>query len=94
MYYNLFYTTVDNYLEKRAPFRAEHLQLAQQAQENGQLILAGALDNPADQALLVFKGDSPKVAEEFAKNDPYVINGIIAKWSVRAWNVVVGNDKI
>lgn len=50
MYYLLFYTTIDNYIEKRTPYRESHLKLAQQAKENGELIMAGALANPADGA--------------------------------------------
>lgn len=91
MYYILFYTTVDNYIEKRVPYRDEHLRLAQQACQNGSLILGGALDDPADSAMLVFKSDSPEIAKEFANNDPYVKNGLIAEWHIRPWNVVIGN---
>lgn len=91
MYYILFYKTVENYIERRAPFREEHLNLAQQALENGTLILGGALADPADGAILVFKGDSPNVAEDFVHHDPYVKNGLITEWQVRAWNVVIGN---
>ncbi|HAQ18553.1 MAG TPA: hypothetical protein DCR40_04875 [Prolixibacteraceae bacterium] len=92
MYYILFYKTVENYIERRAPFREEHLNLAQQAHQIGSLILGGALADPADGALLVFKGDSPKVAEDFVNRDPYVKNGLITEWHVRTWNVVVGNE--
>ena len=92
MYYVLFYKTVDNYIEKRTPFREEHLRLANEARNNGTLILGGALADPADEALLVFKSDSPQVAEDFAKNDPYVRNGLIAQWKVRPWTVVVSNE--
>lgn len=91
MYYILFYKTVDNYVEKRVPFREEHLSLAQQAYQNGSLIMGGALDDPADSAMLIFKGESPQVATEFAKNDPYVKNGLIKEWQVRPWLVVIGN---
>ena len=91
MYYILLYTTVDNYVERRKPFREEHLSLAQQAYHNGSLIMGGALDDPADSALLVFKGDSPQIALDFAKNDPYVKNGLIKEWQVRPWIVVIGN---
>lgn len=90
MYYILFYKTIENYVEKRAPYRAEHLALAQQAQESGALVMAGALAEPADGAVLVFKGDSPQVAEAFAQNDPYVKNGLISDWHVRPWTVVMG----
>lgn len=92
MYYILFYQTVENYVEKRIPFRKEHLSLAQKAFQNGSLILGGALADPADGAVLVFKGDSSKVAEEFAQNDPYVKNGLITEWHVRPWTVVIGNQ--
>lgn len=92
MYYVLFYKTVDNYIEKRAPFREEHLKLANAARGNGTLIMAGALADPADEALLVFKAKSPQVAEDFAKNDPYVKNGLITEWKVRAWTVVVNTN--
>ncbi|HCY39741.1 MAG TPA: hypothetical protein DHV48_00010 [Prolixibacteraceae bacterium] len=92
MYYILFYKTVDNYIERRAPFREEHLNLAQKAHQNGTLVLGGALADPADGAMLVFKGDSPKVAEDFAANDPYVKNGLILEWHVRPWTVVIGNE--
>ena len=91
-HYILFYKTVENYIEKRAPFREEHLRLAQEAREAGQLIMAGALAEPADGAVLIFKGESPGIAESFAKNDPYVKNGLIAEWSVRPWTVVIGNS--
>ncbi|MBL7968718.1 MAG: YciI family protein [Prolixibacteraceae bacterium] len=92
MYYILFYKTVENYIEKRAPFREEHLALARQALENGELVLGGALSDPADGAVLVFKGESRTVAESFAQNDPYVKNGLIPEWNVREWNVVIGNQ--
>ena len=90
MYYILFYKTVDDYLERRAKFREEHLKYATEAYHRGELVIAGALDEPADSAVLVFQSHSPAVAEEFAKNDPYNLNGLIVEWSVRPWTVVIG----
>ena len=90
MYYVLLYKTVSDYIEKRQPYRAEHLALAQKMQQEGTLYMGGALSEPADAAILVFKADSPAPAEEFAKNDPYVKNGVVVEWSVRPWNVVIG----
>ncbi|MDA8686793.1 YciI-like protein [Robiginitalea sp.] len=91
MFYILFYETVDNYVEKREPYRGAHLTLAQAARNSGALIMAGALSEPADGAVLIFKGKGPEIAEDFAKNDPYVINGLIKKWTVRQWTVVIGD---
>lgn len=92
MYYILFYKTVDNFIEKRAAYRNEHLQLVQTANENKSLVMAGALDAPPDGAVLVFKGEHAGVAEDFARNDPYVKNGLITEWSVRPWTVVIGGE--
>lgn len=92
MYYILFYKTVDNYVERRKPFREEHLKLAMEAYNNGSILMAGALADPADEAILVFKGQGPAVAEAFAKNDPYVKNGLITEWTVRPWTVVIGGE--
>jgi len=90
MHYLLFYDVVPDYLERRTAFREAHLALARAAVERGELVLAGALANPVDGAVLVFSGDSPAVAEAFAKADPYVQNGLVKAWRVREWTTVVG----
>lgn len=90
MYHILFYKTVPDYLERRTQYREKHLAYAQASHERGELFIAGALSDPADSAVLVFKGAGPNAAEEFAKNDPYVLNGVITEWKVRPWNVVIG----
>ena len=92
MHYLLMYDVVDNYPTARAPFRKLHLQHAMAAYERGELVLGGALANPADGAVLVFKGDSPDAAKAFARTDPYVINGVVTRWRVREWTTVVGDD--
>ena len=91
-YYALFYDElVDDFVNQRIPFREEHLHLARESHARGELQLAGALADPADGALLVFRAESAAVAEEFAIHDPYVRNGLVKKWHVRNWTVVVGN---
>lgn len=90
MHFLLFYDLSPDYLERRGAYRAEHLGLAWQAHERGELVLAGALADPADAALLLFQGDSPEAAETFARADPYVRNGLVTAWRVRPWTTVVG----
>lgn len=92
MYYILYYKTVENYVEKRTSYRTEHLKYALDFQKDGHLVMAGALADPTDGAVLIFKGDSPEIARKFAMNDPYVKNGLIAEWEVREWTVVIGNE--
>lgn len=90
MHYLLFYDVVDDYAERRKPLRAAHLAHAQAAIARGELVLGGALANPVDGAVLVFRGDSSDVAERFAEADPYVLNGLVTRWRVREWATVVG----
>jgi uncharacterized protein YciI len=92
MHYLLMYDVVPNYVERRAALREEHLTLAWQAHARGELVLGGALADPVDGAVLVFKGESPAVAEAFAAADPYVRHGRVTRWRVRAWSTVAGDD--
>ncbi len=90
MHHILFYDVVADYMERRAEFREAHLKLAREANERGELVLAGALADPPDGAVLVFQGSSPDTAEAFAKADPYVKNGLVKAWRVRKWATVIG----
>lgn len=90
-HYLLYYELPDDYITRRADYRDAHLGLAWAAHERGELVLGGALADPPDQAILLFKGDSPEVAERFARVDPYVTNGITRRWFVREWTTVVGD---
>ena len=92
MHYLLIYDLAPDYLERRGEFRDEHLKMAWEAHENEELLMGGALQDPADKAYLLFESDSPESAKEFARNDPYVKNGIVKSWEVRPWMTVVGKD--
>ena len=92
MHYLLFYEVVDDYAEKRTAYRKDHLAHARAAVARGELVLGGALANPVDGTVLLFKGTSPAVAETFANADPYVTNGLVLMWRVREWTTVVGKD--
>jgi len=94
MHYLLFYEADADYAERRKPFRAAHLQHARNAVARGELVLGGALANPTDGAVLLFQGESPAAAEQFAKTDPYVVNGIVKRWHVREWTTVVGREDL
>jgi hypothetical protein len=76
--------------ERRKAFRAAHLAYARGAVARGELVLAGAFADPVDGAVLLFHADSPSVAEAFAAADPYVTNGLVARWRVREWTTGVG----
>jgi uncharacterized protein len=92
-YYALFYReVVPDFIAKRTMFREEHLGMAREAHARGELILAGALADPPDGALLVFRANDAHPIEEFVRKDPYVTNGLVKRWEIRPWTVVVGNQ--
>lgn len=64
--------------------------MAWEAHERGELILGGALAEPADGAVLLFQGADDRVARMFAAADPYVTSGLVKHWRVRPWTTVVG----
>ena len=92
MYFALLYDVVDDYLERRGQFRDEHLALARAAHDRGELLQAGAWGDQADGALLVWKAADRGVVEAFVQADPYVRNGLVTRWRIREWTVVVGNE--
>jgi uncharacterized protein len=94
MHYLLMYDLADDYLERRGEFRAAHLKLAWESVARDELQLGGALAEPADLAVLLFKGASPEVAEAFAKVDPYVRSGLVKRWRVSQWSTVVGKEAV
>jgi uncharacterized protein YciI len=90
MHFLLTYDLVPDYLERRGEYRDSHLKLAWAAAERGELVLAGALTEPVDTAVLLFTGDTPRAAKAFAAADPYVHAGLVTRWRVREWTTVVG----
>jgi uncharacterized protein YciI len=90
MHFLLFYEFTPDYIQRRAPYRREHLRLAWEAQERGELILGGALADPPDKAVILFQGEDDRAARAFAGKDPYVTSGLVTQWTVRPWTTVVG----
>ncbi len=91
-YFALFYEVPEDFAAKRAPYRQEHLRLVQEAHDRGELLMGGALAEPADQALLVFRAADRSVPEAFAGRDPYVTSGLVIRWSVRPWAQVIATQ--
>jgi uncharacterized protein YciI len=92
MHFLLMYDYVPDILELRGPFRQEHLRLAWEAHDRGELLIGGAFADPVDGALLLFDTENSNTVKSFAENDPYVKNGLVTDWRVRAWTTVIGDD--
>jgi uncharacterized protein len=90
VHYLLFYDVEGDYITRRVPLRSAHLEYARPFVDRGELILGGALANPPDAAILLFRTASPSEVEAFAQADPYVMGGLVKRWWVREWTTVVG----
>ena len=70
LYYLLLYDVVDEFTERRAPYRDAHLKLARAASDNGELLLAGAFADPADGAALVFRAATSRSRSASQRTTP------------------------
>ncbi len=85
----LFYDYVPDVLERRAPFRDEHLARIASEREAGRITMAGALGDPPSGAAIVFSPDvEVSEVDAFADGDPYVQGGIVTGRRVVSWNLV------
>ena len=89
LHHCLFYDYVEDVIEKRAPYRADHLAHARAWKDDGRIVMAGALGTPPTGALFVFRVDDPAQIEEFAAADPYVTGAVVTGRRVVPWTVVI-----
>jgi uncharacterized protein YciI len=84
----LFYDYVPDILERRDPFRPEHLANVRTLMADGTIVLAGATGEPPDGAVIIFQTDDATLIDRFVAADPYVQNGLVTGWRVKPWAVV------
>lgn len=93
IHYLLFYEKVPNHADREAPLRSAHLNYVLAAVRRGELVLGGSLGDPdGGSVAILFRADSAATAESFAVGDPYVVEGVVCRWWVQAWQTVVGKD--
>ena len=85
MKYVLLYESADNLLEK-APMHFEaHSARGQSFHERGSLLAYGPFGDPQAQgSMAIFS--SREAAEEFVREDPFVLNGVVRDWQIREWD--------
>ncbi len=77
-------------LEKRAPYRAEHLAAAQKQVQAGNLLVAGAFTEAPMGAAFVFTNKATRaLVDEFVRTDPYVRAGLVTAHRCHEWAVPV-----
>ncbi|MBV1910226.1 MAG: YciI family protein [Kangiellaceae bacterium] len=98
MLYAFISTDKENSLDKRMASRPAHVERLLALKEQGRLIIAGphpAIDNsepgPAGftGSLVVAEFDNLQSAEEWARNDPYMLGGVYDSIIVKPYNKVL-----
>jgi len=77
---------VPDILERRGPYREEHLAKIASAKDDGRIVMAGPIGDPPNGGLIVF--NSREAADEFARADPYVDAGLVMEWRIEPWKLV------
>ena len=83
----MLYEVAPDGLSKAHLHYAAHRARLDEFHARGVLLLAGPFGNKAEGAMGVFTDRA--AAEQFIQGDPFVLHGIVAKWSLREWNEVL-----
>jgi hypothetical protein len=82
------YRAVEDFLPLAQQHYPAHAARVQEFAGRGDLLMVGTFDEPMDgSAMGVFT--SRAAAEEFIAGDPFVLNGVVAEWSLRPWDEVL-----
>ena len=88
MKYVLLYESAEDVASKAPLHAAAHGAHWDPFRERGELLLIGPFGDPQSQgSMAVFT--TREAAEEFARNDPFVVNGVVRSWEVREWDEAV-----
>ncbi len=86
--YVLFYKYVADIVERRGPYRAQHLQRIEALRAADRLIVAGAVGDPVCGGVIGFKGLPREEVEAWADADPYTTAGLVLERRVEPWRLV------
>ena len=82
----LMYEYVPDIVERRAGHREAHLEMVDAFHGDDRIVIAGAVGDPPHAAMIVFRDVAS--AHAFVADDPYVVAGLVVRWTVEPWNVV------
>lgn len=85
MKFVLLYESAEEVAEKAPSHAAAHARHWQPFRERGELLMIGPFGDPQSQgAMAIFS--TRESAQEFARSDPFVVNGVVRSWEVREWD--------
>ena len=88
----VFYESADNVAAKAPPHFPAHRARWKGFADRGELLMIGTFANAQkDGSMAIFT--TRAAAEEFVRGDPFVLNGVVRKWTIRDWNEALVPDK-
>jgi uncharacterized protein YciI len=88
----VFYESADGVAENAPRYFAEHRARWHEFADRGELLMIGPFANAQqDGAMGIFT--TRAAAEEFVRGDPFVLHGVVRKWTIREWNEALVQDQ-
>lgn len=84
--YVLQYESAADVRTKAAAHFAAHKARWNEFLDQGTLLMIGTFTD-LEGSMAVFS--TREAAEEFARSDPFVLNGVVSSWRVREWNEAI-----
>lgn len=85
MKYVMFYESADDVASKAPAHFPAHAARLDEFHKAGTLLMVGTFGDPQEEgSMSIFT--TREAAEEFAKGDPFVLNGVVRNWYIREWN--------
>ena len=88
MKYVLLYESAQVASSKAPKHGKAHQARLDDFRSRGSLVMTGSFTNPEDGSMSIFT--SREAAEEFIREDPFVVNGVITSWHIGEWDEVNG----
>ncbi len=89
--YVLLYESAGDVRSKAPMYFRAHVARWKEFQDQGTLLMIGTFANPQDEgSMAIFT--TREAAEAFARSDPFVLNGVVRRWSIREWNEAIAGS--
>jgi hypothetical protein len=87
----VFYESGDDTLAKAPAHFPAHRARLDEFHARGTLLMVGLFGDPRKEgSMAIFT--TREAAEEFVKDDPFVVNGVISRWYLREWDDIYSRD--
>jgi uncharacterized protein YciI len=83
--YVMFYDSADDVANKAPAHFPAHRARLDEFHGRGDLLMVGTFGDPQAEGSMAIFASRP-AAEEFVREDPFVLGGVVKDWRIREWN--------